>query len=468
MGNKLSSNSPSDKGEGKDKKGAYASSSLEVASTIGAASTRAPTTGTYSDTVGSGDDNMTHVGGATEMSGSVSEMMPLNHRRERHRQARQGGGAGGRVGGDPSDDEGGSSDAESRSDESSSGDNDDENDDDDDEDDEPESSGSGGDHLSDSTFKQPKAAGKAAGPTASIHQSTVRGVRFDEQRQTWFAGVKEGGKWKEKSFAVSVYGYDKAKAEAKACRRQNEQDNEKAGHPIKRLSKNEITGVRRDDKNRRWVTAWYENREIKQEYFYEDKLGEEGARQAAIARREMMEKIWPNQRKTVPSLGRGSRKLIDQLRVKKVKGVYFGERNKAWLAQWYERGNPRFKSFPINKHGGIKKAYDKAVACRKAAEASGAASIQQPGERQSGHTGVSWHKQSKAWMASWRDVSGKQQCRYFPVSSWGGDSEAKAAAIRCREKMVEQTKREKQDRQVSSRKRPSGATESRRVRRRVK
>mmetsp|Transcript_18650 Transcript_18650/g.53388 ORF Transcript_18650/g.53388 Transcript_18650/m.53388 type:complete len:303 (-) Transcript_18650:1847-2755(-) len=171
---------------------------------------------------------------------------------------------------------------------------------------------------------------------------------------------------------------------------------------------------------------------------------------------------------TATGLDRKDQELVDQLAAKNVKGVHFDERQNRWVASWREGGKLHSKTFAINKHGGIEEAYDKAVACRKAAEASGAASIQQPGERQSGHTGVSWHKQSKAWMASWRDVSGKQQCRYFPVSSWGGDSEAKAAAIRCREKMVEQTKREKQDRQVSSRKRPSGATESRRVRRRVK
>mmetsp|Transcript_18651 Transcript_18651/g.53400 ORF Transcript_18651/g.53400 Transcript_18651/m.53400 type:complete len:421 (-) Transcript_18651:2089-3351(-) len=297
MGNKTSSDSKSaDEGKGKDKKGASASSSLEVASTIGAASTRAPT-GTCA---GSGDDNMTHVAGATEMSGSVSEMMPLNDRRERNRQGRQD--RGGRVGGDPSDDEGGSSDDDSNDDESSSGDYDDENDEDydppdeDDDDDDYESSGSGGDHLSDSTYKQPKATGKAAVRAAvratPVHQSTVQGVFFDEQRRFWTAQVRVNGKWKSRSFGVRKYGgRDEARRAAEECRLQNDKDNEKAGRHIKSRSKSEITGVGRDNTTARWGSSWYENGKQKKECFSVAGVGEEGAKQEAIKRRQLMETV---------------------------------------------------------------------------------------------------------------------------------------------------------------------------------
>ncbi|CEM33430.1 unnamed protein product [Vitrella brassicaformis CCMP3155] len=472
MGNKTSSDSKSaDEGKGKDKKGASASSSLEVASTIGAASTRAPT-GTCA---GSGDDNMTHVAGATEMSGSVSEMMPLNDRRERNRQGRQD--RGGRVGGDPSDDEGGSSDDDSNDDESSSGDYDDENDEDydppdeDDDDDDYESSGSGGDHLSDSTYKQPKATGKAAVRAAvratPVHQSTVQGVFFDEQRRFWTAQVRVNGKWKSRSFGVRKYGgRDEARRAAEECRLQNEQDNEKAGRPIKSYKKSEITGVYRDDERGRWVASWYESSKQKLEYFSVAKLGEEGAKQAAIRRREMMEKIWPDQRIAAITVDRKNQKLIDQLAAK-VKGVYFDKAHNALEAYWNEGGKTCTKGFAINKHG-IKGAYDKAVAVRKAKEASGAASLKQPAERQSGHRGVRWDKRRKRWVAYWPNPSCKQQTRCFPLSEYGSDSAALDAAIRCREKMVEQTKREKQDKLMSSSKRPSDAIYGSSVRRKVK
>ncbi|CEM30976.1 unnamed protein product [Vitrella brassicaformis CCMP3155] len=508
------------KGKGKGKKAAGASSSVsandyEAASTAGASSTRAPTGS------GAGDDldNMTHVGGATQVSGSTdeqmtlsrrhgqggagsvasgsvsermalddrfaaarSEVMPLNDRLGRKRQARNGA-AGGRVGGDPSDDEGGSSD-----DQGSSDDDDDENDEDynppddndddnEDEDDEPESSGSGGDHLSDSTFKQPQATGKPARPATSIHQSTVRGVRFDDKNQRWVANLKEGGNWTKKHFAVSLFGHDEAKAEAEECRLQNEHNNEEAGRPIKSPNKSDVPGVYRDDKQGRWVAVWRENGKQKKDYFSVAKLGEEGARREAIKRRELVEKIWPDQRKslsaqTACTLSREHKKLIDQLPAK-VKGVYFHRvpGYNAWIAHWSVGGKQRSKNFAFSTHDDIEKAYERAVACRKEKEASGAASIQQPVERQSGLTGVSWRKKSKAWVASWYNVSGKQQKRDFRVSAYKDDCEAKAAAIHWRDTMVEQTEREKQDRiaeradRQMSRKRPVDASEGRRLRR---
>ena len=166
------------------------------------------------------------------------------------------------------------------------------------------------------------------------------------------------------------------------------------------------------------------------------------------------------------------KKRIDQLLAKKVKGVCFHKRDNAWLARWYEGVKERSKSFAIGTNGSItngsiKEAYDKAVAFRKAKEASGVASIQQPAEKQSGHTGVSCRKERKAWVASWYDASGEPQQRCFPVSEYEGDSEAKAAAICCRLTMVEQREREKQDMLVSSRKRPSEAPEGRSVRRKT-
>ncbi|CEM31017.1 unnamed protein product [Vitrella brassicaformis CCMP3155] len=464
------------KGKGKGEKAAGASASVSRAdydtdSTMGALSTRAPTGSGASDDL----DNMTHVGAATQVSGSGGAAGGVgvggdHDRLGRKRQARKGA-ARGRVGGDPPDDEGGSSDDQGSSDDDNDEDYnppDDNDDDDEDEDDEPESSGSGGDHLSDSTFKQPKAAGKAAGPTAPTHQSTVRGVRFDDKRQTWSAMVKMDGKWKPKSFSVSKHGgYDEAKAEAEACRRQNEQDNEKAGRPIMSRNKNEITGVYHDDENGYWIASWYENGKQKQEYFSVAKMGEKRAKETAIKRRKDMEKIWPDQRKSVPSLGRGRWKLIDQLLAKNVKGVYFDKGNKAWGAYWEQGGRKHLKTFTISTHGDIEEAYDKAVACRKEAEASGAASLRQPVEKQSGHRGVRWCKKSKAWVANWVDASGKRRSRNFSLSEYGGDSEAKAEAIHCRKTMVAQTEREKQDRLVSSRKRPSEAPEGRRVRRKT-
>ena len=159
-------------------------------------------------------------------------------------------------------------------------------------------SGSGGDHLSDPTFKQPKTASKTAQSATPVHQSTVQGVCFEERRQRWVTGVRVNGKWQRRYFTVRKYGgRDEARRAAEACRLQNNKDNEKAGRPIKSRSKSEITGVRRDNTRGRWVSSWYENGKKKEEYFSVAELGEEGARRAAIKRRKDVVTIWPDQRK---------------------------------------------------------------------------------------------------------------------------------------------------------------------------
>ena len=170
---------------------------------------------------------------------------------------------------------------------------------------------------------------------------------------------------------------------------------------------------------------------------------------------------------TATGLDRKDQELIDQLRGKKVKGVCFDKSNNAWLAQWSEGGNRHLKSFAISTNDGIEKAYDKAVAYRKEKEESGAGSLKQPAERKSGHKGVSWSKSTKRWVAQWRDASGQRQQRPFSLSAYGSDKKALDAAIRYRERRVEQTQREKQDRKVSSRKRPLKAPEGRSVRRKT-
>ncbi|CEM33424.1 unnamed protein product [Vitrella brassicaformis CCMP3155] len=247
-----------------------------------------------------------------------------------------------------------------------------------------------------------------------------------------------------------------------ANRRQSDENNEKAALPTRSYEKSEITGVRRDSTRGRWVASWYENGKQKTESFPAARLGEEGAKRAAIKRREDMEEKWPNQRKTAIIIDDDSRKLIAQLLEKDVKGVRFDERHcNRWVAYWSKGGTQHGKYFAINKHGGIEEAYDKAVACRREAEASGAASLQQPAERQSGHRGVIWDKAGKRWVARWTDASGEQKHCHFSLSTHGGDREAMAAAIRWRERMVEETKREKQDRQMSPRqrdKRPKAAS----------
>ncbi|CEM27726.1 unnamed protein product [Vitrella brassicaformis CCMP3155] len=465
--------------KGKGEKGATSSVSAadyETTSTAGALSTRAPT----SSYGGDDHDSLTHVGGATHVSGSTDDRMALNDRYADVRSDRMGldarqrnqgrKKAAGRAGGDPSDD-GGDSGDESSSGQGDEGDEDYQapDDSDSDDDDEYESLGSGGDRLSDSTFKPPKTASKAAQSATPVHQSAVQGVWFDEPRHVWIAHVRVGGERKKKKFGVSKYGgRDEARRAAEECRLQNDKDNEKAGRHIKSRSKSEITGVGRDNTTARWGSSWYENGKQKKECFSVAGVGEEGAKQEAIKRRQLMET-------TATGLDRKDQELVDQLAAKNVKGVHFDERQNRWVASWREGGKLHSKTFAINKHGGIEEAYDKAVACRREKEASGAAGLKQPAEIQSGHKGVSWHKAGKAWVAQWSGASGEQQQRYFSLFAYEGNSEeAKADAIRWRKTMVEQTKREKRDRlvdgadrQVPSRKRPSEAPEGRRVRRKA-
>jgi len=288
--------------KGKGEKGATSSVSAadyETTSTAGALSTRAPT----SSYGGDDHDSLTHVGGATHVSGSTDDRMALNDRYADVRSDRMGldarqrnqgrKKAAGRAGGDPSDD-GGDSGDESSSGQGDEGDEDYQapDDSDSDDDDEYESLGSGGDRLSDSTFKPPKTASKAAQSATPVHQSAVQGVWFDEPRHVWIAHVRVGGERKKKKFGVSKYGgRDEARRAAEECRLQNDKDNEKAGRHIKSRSKSEITGVGRDNTTARWGSSWYENGKQKKECFSVAGVGEEGAKQEAIKRRQLMETV---------------------------------------------------------------------------------------------------------------------------------------------------------------------------------
>ena len=55
----------------------------------------------------------------------------------------------------------------------------------------------------------------------------------------------------------------------------------------------------------------------------------------------------------------------------------------------------------------------------------------------SGYTGVSYHKNSKCWVARWTDSDRKEQCKAFSVKKFGNDEAKKLAANFRRQKILE-------------------------------
>uniref|UniRef100_A0A7S1PBI9 AP2/ERF domain-containing protein n=1 Tax=Vitrella brassicaformis TaxID=1169539 RepID=A0A7S1PBI9_9ALVE len=111
-----------------------------------------------------------------------------------------------------------------------------------------------------------------------------------------------------------------------------------------------------------------------------------------------------------------------------VTGVAWHEKQQRWMAFWYEKGDPKQKQklFYVKDHG-----FDGAKALaeehRREMERTGRAVVRKRSAHQSGVRGVSYHKGSNSWMASWQ-VDGKQKVQLFSVRQLGYEG-AKQAAI---------------------------------------
>ncbi|CEM16954.1 unnamed protein product [Vitrella brassicaformis CCMP3155] len=117
-----------------------------------------------------------------------------------------------------------------------------------------------------------------------------------------------------------------------------------------------------------------------------------------------------------------------------VTGVAWVEGHQAWMATWYEKGDPKMKQncFYVRNHG-----FDRAKAlaenCRLEIERTGRAVVKKRSEHQSGVKGFYLNK--GAWVAQWQ-VGGERNLKPFSVRELGYEG-AKQAAIAHRRAMEE-------------------------------
>ncbi|CEM04223.1 unnamed protein product [Vitrella brassicaformis CCMP3155] len=127
---------------------------------------------------------------------------------------------------------------------------------------------------------------------AAEHQSDVSGVHWCEQHQAWLAKWcnTRDGKREYKYFYVRKHGFDKAKGLAEQHRREMESTGRAS---ILRRSKHQsgVEGVSYHKKVNAWQVSWQEAGKQKRKSFYVKQLGFEGAKEAAIAHRQRMERL---------------------------------------------------------------------------------------------------------------------------------------------------------------------------------
>ena len=109
-----------------------------------------------------------------------------------------------------------------------------------------------------------------------------------------------------------------------------------------------------------------------------------------------------------------------------VKGVTWDGTYSTWRVTSKRR---RYGTFPIAQYGD-EEAFRLAIELNKRVATRTA-----PATRQSGHIGVNWRESKSAWMACWHE-NGIQKTKTFYPAQYGGDEQAKQAAIELRKKKV--------------------------------
>ncbi|CEL99830.1 unnamed protein product [Vitrella brassicaformis CCMP3155] len=182
------------------------------------------------------------------------------------------------------------------------------------------------------------------------YQSDVSGVSWSEKCQAWAATWYDtgDGKSKIKCFYMKHHGFDKAKALAERHRRKME----RTGQAAVRGRSEHQSGVRGVNYNKTfnaWKADWQVDDSRRYKSFSVDQLGYEEAKKAAIAH---IRKTFHKKRSEHQS---------------GVRGVYYNERCKSWVASWQEAGKQKRKAFSV-KQLGYEEAKEAAIAHRRKME----------------------------------------------------------------------------------------------------